>query len=266
MSNHEFSSVKNTPSVTIVTVVFNGSQDLDRTIRSIISQTYSNVEYVVIDGGSTDGTIDIIRKYKDHISYWVSESDNGIYDAMNKGINIANGEWINFMNAGDVFSSENVIKDIFAVERSQVAIIYGDTEILYPSFTRLAKAKRVKEIAKGMPFCHQSTFVRTDYHKINPFNIYNPIAADMEFFSRAFRSNLSFLHLPFSVSKILSGGVSDRHRIRTLFSWWKTSYKLGFSKFLVFYYFSSVLAEIFKYFVKKIISKHLVLKMQNRIR
>ncbi len=91
------SSFTNLPLVTVITVVLNGMGYLEKTIQSVINQTYPNVEYIIIDGGSTDGTLDIIKKYEDQISYWVSEQDNGIYDAMNKGIDVATGDYIQFL-------------------------------------------------------------------------------------------------------------------------------------------------------------------------
>ena len=94
--------------ISVITVCYNAENNLERTILSVLNQTYSNIEYIIIDGGSTDGTIDLIKKYADKITYWQSETDKGIYDAMNKGIQKATGEWINFMNAGDLFSSTTI--------------------------------------------------------------------------------------------------------------------------------------------------------------
>ena len=96
----------------IVTVSYNAVATIESTILSVINQTYSNVEYIIIDGGSTDGTVDIIKKYQDKISYWISEPDQGIYDAMNKGLKIASGEWINFMNSGDSFVHTEVLENL----------------------------------------------------------------------------------------------------------------------------------------------------------
>jgi glycosyltransferase involved in cell wall biosynthesis len=117
------------PLITIITIVYNGEKYLEETIQSVINQTYDNVEYIIIDGGSTDGTVDIIRKYEHAIDYWVSEKDHGIYDAMNKGIFLATGEWINFMNAGDLFYNQKVLDKIFTKPQmlQDIDLIYSDT-------------------------------------------------------------------------------------------------------------------------------------------
>ena len=118
--------------ITIITVSYNAATSIEPTILSVINQTYPNIEYIVIDGGSNDGTVDIIKKYQNKISYWVSEPDKGIYDAMNKGIRMATGDWINFMNAGDTFFCDTSLNLLFIPEpESDIDIIYGDTEFIY---------------------------------------------------------------------------------------------------------------------------------------
>jgi glycosyltransferase involved in cell wall biosynthesis len=120
----------NNPLISIITVVYNGVSTLEQTILIVINQTYKNIEYIIIDGGSIDGTVDIIKKYEDKLAYWVSEPDKGIYDAMNKGIDKATGEWINFMNAGDCFNFYNILEDGFQMNISNmINVIYSDTLI-----------------------------------------------------------------------------------------------------------------------------------------
>ena len=97
------------PLISIITAVLNGDKTLERTIQSVIDQDYKNIEYIIIDGGSTDGTLDIIKKYDHAIDYWMSEPDEGIYDAFNKGIQISSGEWIYFLGADDYFVDQNVL-------------------------------------------------------------------------------------------------------------------------------------------------------------
>lgn len=156
------------PLISVITVVYNAAQTLEPTMLSVINQTYKNVEYIIIDGGSTDGTVDIIKKYEDKIAYWVSESDKGIYDAMNKGIDRATGEWINFMNAGDSFATQDVLCTVF--ERghyNDIDIIYGNVYLIGQK--KVGKIGNLNRIKYYMPFCHQSCFVRTKLSKNRPF-------------------------------------------------------------------------------------------------
>jgi len=208
--------MKTKPLITIITVVFNGAKTLEKTIQSVISQSYDNVEYVIIDGGSTDGTLDIIRKYEHTIDYWVSEKDSGIYDAMNKGIRITTGDWINFMNAGDLFYSPDTIKQIFDCALGDEKIIYGNVHINYEDFTRVEMARSPRKLWRGMQFCHQSVFCDAGYHKKNLFNVTNSVCADLEFYYRAYKRDVTFKNVPVIVSSVAVGGVSQSNLLKTL--------------------------------------------------
>jgi len=132
--------------ITVVTVVFNGDQLLEETIRSVVRQTYKDIEYIIIDGGSTDGTLDIIKKYEDKIDYWISEPDDGIYDAMNKGIANATGDWIYFINAGDSLFSVKTLENLKLDSLSSATdILYGNFNII-DSQTGLGTFHNMQEI------------------------------------------------------------------------------------------------------------------------
>ena len=150
------------PLVSIITVVYNGVDFIEETIQSVIGQTYENVEYLVIDGGSTDGTLEIIKKYKDQIQYFISEKDNGIYDAMNKGIKAATGQWFNFLNAGDSFIEHDVLEKIFSSSIDNATLIYGDIKVLHKNGeSHLHYASPLTDdmsLKRGMKVCHQAIF------------------------------------------------------------------------------------------------------------
>ena len=150
------------PKVSIITVVYNGIEFLEETIKSVIAQTYPNIEYIIVDGGSKDGTLDIIKKYEAHISKWISEPDKGIYDAMNKGIDLATGDWQNFLNAGDSFVDNNVLEKIFTTNLENITLVYGDIIAIRENGQKLnvnaIDLKDDKSIIKGMKVCHQAIF------------------------------------------------------------------------------------------------------------
>ena len=191
----------NNPKITVVTVCYNAAKTLEKTIQSVINQTYNNIEYIIIDGASTDGTLDIIKKYDGRISYWKSEPDKGIYDAMNKGIEAATGEWINFMNSGDAFTDENVIAKIFDRKEFDdcIGFIFGQT------MTKKGLVKDVpfylsKKKFKVIGICHQSTFVRTTLAKQYPFDLSFKIAADYKQLKTIYDADFIAERLPFEVS------------------------------------------------------------------
>ena len=247
------SKLNTLPLITIITVVYNGEKYLEETIKSVINQTYPNVEYIIIDGGSTDGTLEIIKKYDDYIDYWVSEKDDGIYDAMNKGIDLATGKWINFMNAGDSFYDEKILEKIFSKrDLKNIDIIYGNHHVIYHNRTRIAKAGDIKNLWRGSQFSHQSVFISSHIHKKNKYNITNRIGADFEFFYKAYKNGKNFYYIDTVVSSVSAGGISDINRVESIVGWWNVVEK---DDIVNLYYLFIIFKEMFKEKVKKVIGE-----------
>lgn len=190
------------PKITVVTVCYNAASLIEKTIRSIINQNYPHIEYIIIDGNSTDSTLDIIKKYQDEIATIISEPDNGIYDAMNKGLNLATGEWISFINAGDMYYDNHVLMNIFSKSTDSYNVIYGDTEFIRPRGHFVEKSFEPKWLKKNMPTCHQSFFVRTAKAKEVGFNLKYQYASDYNMIYNIFRKYgiNSISHMPVVVS------------------------------------------------------------------
>ena len=204
----------NTPKVTVVTVTYNAKDLLEETILSVINQTYKNIEYIIIDGASTDGTVDIIKKYEKHIDYWVSEEDDGIYYAMNKGIDKATGEWINFMNAGDSFADNNILSKIFFLKNLN-SIIYGDYYLISESGNcNYQNAKLLDEIQKHMISPHQSFFIKISLMKQNRFSKEYKMASDYDFLLKCYKKGIKFMYLKLPISKYLAGGYSKSNKVQ----------------------------------------------------
>ncbi|WP_187386049.1 glycosyltransferase family 2 protein [Aliarcobacter cryaerophilus] len=200
----------NFPKITVVTITYNAKKFLEDTILSIINQDYPNIEYIIIDGDSKDSTIDIIKKYEKHISCWISEPDNGIYDAMNKGIDKATGEWINFMNAGDSFVDDTIISKIFNTNKNQYDLIYGDHIYIKQNSSEYIKAPGLEQIHNTMPCCHQSLFSKVKIAKELKFNTYLNFVADHDFILRAY-NNYSFFYTNFAIANYLEGGFFEKN-------------------------------------------------------
>jgi glycosyltransferase involved in cell wall biosynthesis len=249
------------PRVSVVTVVFNGEMHLEATIRSVLDQDYPNLEYIVIDGGSTDGTLDIVRKYAERISCWRSEKDRGIYDAMNKGLLLATGAWINFMNAGDEFHSEDALARVFSVPTRGHTVIYGGVEIRYPGFKRIEHPGRPARLWQGMQFSHQSAFVEVGYHREHPFNIANRIAADLEFFYQAYLAGAGFLKTEQIVSSVLTGGLSEGNRVKTILASRDAVCKGRARPLIRLYFWGRVISSVFRSAMKRLLPASLVKKM-----
>ena len=197
--------------VTIITVCRNHAQELERTIRSVESQTWQEKEYLVIDGASTDDTLDVIKAHEASITRWVSEPDQGIYDAMNKGVRMAQGEWVIFMNAGDTFASDDTLQRVFG-SPLDADVIYGD--VIKGELVKKAEAPRN---AHRMFYCHQSAFVRTRCLREFPFDIRHRMSADFKQVKQLYLSGKTFLQLDFPVANFDTQGVSNRNRSAGLY-------------------------------------------------
>ena len=190
----------NTPLVTIVTVSYNAVALIEKTMLSIINQSYSNIEYIVIDGDSTDGTVDIIKKYDARINHWISEKDSGIYDAMNKGIDLATGKWINFMNCGDYFYNNNVIDNFIAISLNNTFdIFYGDSIFKFKWGNVLWKPHPLNQITKVNPLTQQACFFDTHLMKEKHYDLEYKIAADYNFYYISYFEGKVFFYEPIPI-------------------------------------------------------------------
>jgi len=200
--------------ISIITVVYNGITVLEKTIKSVIKQTYDNIEYIIIDGGSTDDTVGVIKKYENKVSYWVSEPDKGIYDAMNKGINLATGQWINFMNAGDIFFDIDIVEKIVPLLDDNMLVVYGGTMLDHGTYTSLRNDLDLSNMYYGQVLGHQSSFVDATYHKKNLFSLKYKIAGDYDFFLKTYVNNKTkFKRVSLVVAIFAMDGVSANNKI-----------------------------------------------------
>jgi len=201
--------------VTIITVVRNDAAGLEKTICSVTGQNYPSLEYIIIDGGSGDGTLDVIRSHAGQIASWVSEPDRGIYDAMNKGLAKATGDWVNFLNAGDTFADGSTVPMLMATDLSDIDVVYGDTMTGSARNTFIKRAGSPEELGKGMILCHQSAFIRTGYVKNAGFDPRFSIGADYDQLMKLRSQGCRFLHVAFPVAHIDTTGISNTKMVRS---------------------------------------------------
>jgi glycosyltransferase involved in cell wall biosynthesis len=227
------------PLISIITVVYNGAHTLEQTILSVINQTYKNIEYIIIDGGSTDGTIDIIKKNENKLAYWISEPDKGIYDAMNKGIKQATGVLIGIINSDDWYeldAVENIVNKFN--EQRNIAIYYGNIKIIYENKEIYQKNKKIKHITAGMAINHPTCFVHREiYETVGLFDINYRIVADYDFILRSFLLNIPFFNVEQILVNMSAGGISDINYIEGWQEEKKSLRKNGFSRLYANYFY-----------------------------
>lgn len=206
-------SDKPSPLVSIITVCYNSAGTIERTIQSVVGQSYKNIEYIVIDGGSTDGTVEIIRRYASCISHWVSERDSGIYDAMNKGIRASQGELIGIINSDDWYEPDAVARIVEASDRNaEVDIFDGILRVYKGDAPQYLKGNYFENLENDMP-PHSTCFVRKRvYDSVGLFDQTYRSAADYDFLLKGKRRGVKFLCIPFVLSNFQLGGISSTLR------------------------------------------------------
>lgn len=171
------------PLISIITISYNCADAIERTIRSVLSQRFTDFEYIIIDGGSTDGTADIVCRHNPHLAYWVSEKDRGISDAFNKGIAVARGKYINLLNAGDSFSSMHTLEQL-APHLTEPIVTFRYKEENSGEYSRLVDERETSMEKKAL-LGHQATFVHRDvYAAMGGYNGSYKIRMDFDFFLR----------------------------------------------------------------------------------
>jgi glycosyltransferase len=205
--------------ISIITITYNSEKTLRDTIESVLSQSYTDIEYVVVDGKSKDSTCDIIRSYGDRISTFVSEKDNGLYDALNKGISLATGDVVGFLHSDDIFASTETIKMIAeAFTKFKVDSVYGDLVYVDQNdtdkiirFWRSRKFSRARALTGWMP-PHPTFYVKREvYVKYGGFNTTFRIAADYESILRFLvRFRVTTFYIPLILIRMRLGGESNK--------------------------------------------------------
>lgn len=198
------------PLISIVTVVLNSVETIERTIKSIINQPFTNYEYIIIDGGSNDGTLDIIRKYSNYISFWISEPDKGIYDAMNKGIAYAKGEYISILNSDDWYVTNSLSVIANQIQNNpNIDIIYGNILRYYSESNIVVANSDHTKLCKGNSIGHSAAFVRKECYLKRIYKINYKIGADYDFFLWCLVNKYTFMKINESISYFTYNGVSS---------------------------------------------------------
>jgi len=208
------------PKLSVITIVYNNVRDIERTVLSVLNQSYANIEYLVIDGASNDGTMDILNKYEGQISRLVSERDHGIYDAMNKGLALATGDYVLFMNSGDEIYASDTVEKIFATE-PEADIYYGETEMFDENWNSLGQRRHQapehftwKDFKHGMCISHQAIYIRRSLTE--PYDRNYQLSSDIDWIIKAAKKAKKIVNVRMYVAKYLVGGMSKKKHRQSL--------------------------------------------------
>lgn len=241
------------PVLSVITIVYNNVQDIERSMLSVLNQSYPHIQYLVIDGGSTDGTKAIIEKYQLQLSTYLSEPDQGIYDAMNKGLALATGDYVLFMNSGDEIYDQDTVAKVFR-SAADADIYYGETEMFNANWQSLGQRRHQapeafhwKSFKYGMNISHQAIYVKRSLTE--PYDLKYKYSADIDWIIKVAKKALKIINTRQYVAKYLVGGVSKQKHLESL----KERFKI-FSKYYGFvpnlYNHLVIAIRLFSYFIK----------------
>ncbi len=208
--------------VTVVTVTYNAEETIEETLKSVLNQNYPLLEYVIMDGGSNDGTIPIVDNYKHEFKKKnipfkvIIESDTGIFNAMNKSLDYVSGNYVLFLNSGDLIYDKDTVKHVADnILSNEIDIIYGDYYLYCGKYRKYVKSVHCSVLPRRMISTHQSFFIKTSLLKKEKYNEKYKMAADYDFFLRMYLNNYNFLHINIPVVYFLTGGVSQKKTFLT---------------------------------------------------
>lgn len=205
------------PKLSVITIVYNNAKDIERTMLSVLNQSYKNIEYIVIDGASTDGTLNIIKKYENRLAKLISEKDKGIYDAMNKGLALATGDYVLFMNSGDEIYELDTVEKVFATTPN-ADIYYGETEMYDENWNSLGQRRHSapkhfnwQSFKYGMNISHQAIYIKRSLTE--PYDLQYKYSADIDWIIKIAKKASNIVNTQLYVAKYLVGGMSkQKHR------------------------------------------------------
>ncbi|PST84018.1 glycosyl transferase [Pedobacter yulinensis] len=208
------------PRLSVITVVYDNVKDIERTMLSVLNQTYPHIEYIVIDGDSNDGTAEVIKKYESRLAHFLSEPDRGIYDAMNKGLTLATGDYVLFMNSGDELYEPETVTEVFEASPS-ADIYYGETEMYDRNWKSLGQRRHEapetfswESFKYGMSVSHQAIYIRRSLTE--PYDLRYKYSSDIDWIIKAAKKASSIVNVHMYVAKYLVGGMSKKKHLASL--------------------------------------------------
>jgi glycosyltransferase involved in cell wall biosynthesis len=249
------------PLVNVITVVLNDVFNIEETLHSVVNQDYVNINYIVIDGNSSDGTIEKIELYKCKINKFISKSDTGIYNAMNYALKFCKNGWVIFMNSGDTFSSTDILSKIFIKNYYGSNILYGNHIVKYNMIQINKYPSSLDKLWKGMTIQHQSIFIHTQIYSYYKYDEKFTFAADFDLIYKLYKNKFVFKYLNLNISIVSPNGLSESNSLRTYKEFRLIALKNEKNSILIsIYYF---LALLKRNIINKIVQKMPLLKTIN---